>query len=172
MADGIEFKSNIGEVIAKLERLGVNVDPACELGMVKGLRYVEGDIVKHQFTGRPGLNRISGTAAGSWNVRTSGSGRETFAAVLSTPPRAWYVVVHQHAQGFGGWIYPKQKPRLAWRTGRTRKGPWVVLPKGQGVYIPKRLHVPEEFSSTPEVERVRQAIAVEIVKLARKVHAV
>lgn len=106
-----------------------------EAGLVRGMRLIEGRIVKDQLSGRPGLNRRTGTAASSWYVHTRRD--SSFAAVLSNSPRAWYLRVHQQGATFTV----------------SRGG------KSHTVRIPKRLHIPEFFAS----QQAQQLIMREIL---------
>lgn len=128
--------SNITSVEKALKLLGASIIPSLEKGMVLGMEQFQGVMLKQQFTGRPGLRRVTGAAANSWAVHKKGTGLD-FVVTLANAPRAWYILVHQH-HNFDGHIRPVRAKSLRFKAG----GQWVVT---KHVYIPKRLRVPESF---------------------------
>lgn len=101
-------------------------------GIVEGMRLFEGQIIKKQMTGRPGLKRRTGNLARSWFIKEK-KGLRTYAIALGT--RTVYARIHQ----FGGIIRAKREKFLTFKIGKKQ---WV---KKKEVKIPKRLWILEEF---------------------------
>jgi len=135
------FKSNINKIIRQIEKWDERAEIALEQGMFVGMRLFEGKMIKEQFSGRKtarssGVNRVTGTAAASWTVRGHGTGRG-YRVTLSNAPRAWYILLHQHAEGY--------EPQ-------------------NGINRPKRLHIPEDFEkSGPKL--IRKAMINELLRI-------
>lgn len=131
----MQVKIDASKVIAMLREFPDKFFPSAQKGMEKGMHLFVSKIVREQMTGRPGLKRQTGTLARANRVVTRGWGKSFQVEAQFGYPNAPYVVVHQT----GMHIYPKTKKRLAWQD---RKGNWF---SASHVYIPKRLHIPEEF---------------------------
>jgi len=148
----VEYKINVAEVVKALTEKGHSLHTLLRRGLTSGMRQFESRMIRQQFTGRPGLKRPTGTAAGSWHVETRGSGLETVCS-LSNRSYAWYILVHQHVN-FNGWInHPGGTPyvniggKSRWmkKDGSYPKG--TKFTKPHMIYIPKRLHITEDFAA-------------------------
>lgn len=113
---------NKRELMRNLELRTDRALRAASTGIQKGMRRFEGHVIRTQMSGRPGLNRQTGTLAGSWFIN-----RTTETVTFGT--RTKYARVHQ---GF--------------RTAEGQYRPSVLTSRnGNRFIMPKRLHVPEEF---------------------------
>jgi len=138
MAVRFDIKSNASKIAEKLREKNTSLSSVLFTGMVTGMRSFERKMIKEQFTGRPGLRRVSGTAANSWHITKKYAGYNS-SVILSNRPTAWYIVVHQHAKGFNGIIRPKTpNGKLRFKINNN----WVTASQ---VKIPKRLFIPESF---------------------------
>lgn len=160
MAGTIEIKSNADKVAQMVRDFDARLLPAMQLGLRKGMRLFEADIVKNQMTGRPGLNRRSGALAGSWFLSERNEGKN-YSVTLANMPHAWYVVVHQHHM-FNGVIRARNKPYLKFQI------PGVGWRQAKEVRIPKRLHIPERFGEDVTTNRIHDSILKEVVKTVNR----
>lgn len=66
-----EYRSTIQDAVAALNAGSVAVIRSMRKGMVNGMREFESKMLREQFTGRPGLKRVTGNAARSWHVKAA-----------------------------------------------------------------------------------------------------
>ena len=113
-----KYKSNINRIIASLKNKDVRAMQAAKGGMVRGMQFYEGYMIRTQMTGRKsddfGLNVQTGNLRASWAVNSENEGMGGD-LVVTLGTRTKYAAVHQ----FG---YPPRN-------------------------IPKRLRVLEEFKT-------------------------
>ena len=131
------YKSNIKALLASRRRFTRKLIEELQTGIVLGLRSFESKYVQTHMTGKrsDSVSATSGDTKGGWSVSYSGYG-DTFMAKLATTK--WYLQVHQHAGNFAGWIYPRTKKFLRFEIGGR-----IIFAKK--VYIPKRLHILEDY---------------------------
>lgn len=156
----MSVKSNIKKVNRQIDRLPKRVKVALQKGMREGVEAFHSKMIDEQFSGRPGLRRQDGTAANSWRVDDSGTGSK-YRVRLRNRENAWYIVVHQHAAGFNGTIRPK-KGKYLWFKNESG-----TLIRKKSVYIPKRLHIPEDFRASGD-KLIRNRIKSQLKKLKKK----
>ena len=131
----VETKTNLNEVLNGLDLTDKELSKAFLNGADKGMRFFEKDMIRTQFSGRPGLKAQTGTAAGSWRIRKR-TESDKFILTLANAPNAWYIIVHQT----GKTIYPKLSGGML---RFKHEGQWRWAKK---VTIPKRLYIPESFN--------------------------
>ena len=66
----LSFTSNIDQIINTLRRKTDAVIDQIRRGMFEGIRLFEGASLKEFYTGRPGLNVITGTLRRGWLTKT------------------------------------------------------------------------------------------------------
>lgn len=128
------MKHNFDKVAKDLLKKKTTLEKRFIKGAETGMNVFLGRFTKEQLTGRKGdkgLNRISGSLAGSFSVKTNNA-----SVKLATDSK--YAHVHAHAGGFNGVIRPKNRKFLAFNIG----GKTVFAKK---VYIPKRLYFYEAY---------------------------
>jgi hypothetical protein len=170
VAVAVVISSNIQKVVSDLGLLKNKCGDALKRGIRLGLRDYEAWFVTRQLSGRPGLNRKSGHAADDWFVTTIEQGYK-----LATS--AWYLITHQHAEGFNGIIRAKNKPYLVFRyegtpktysarTGKklSRAQHTYNWARVKQVYIPKRLTILENYRTIGQ-ELIRTNMIKELQKL-------
>lgn len=88
-----EYSSNIDQIIANLKKKDRRAMQSAERGMVRGMEFFSGKIIREQMGGRPGLNVQTGTLRKSWVILEKQKGAE-FVVTLGT--RTKYARVHQY----------------------------------------------------------------------------
>lgn len=154
------LKSNAEAVARRIERNDPIVIKAMQNTLLRQMRRFESHTIRTQMTGRPGLRSQTGALRGDWRVRSGGHARD-FWARMSNTPKTWYALVHQHAEGFTGWIRAKTAPYLRFNI------PGVGWRQKREVFIPKRLHIPEAFFSRGNIQEIRTAMFAAALKAAR-----
>jgi hypothetical protein len=125
------LSSNIKELQKFFKDFPKKVEESFDKAALKGMIVFQGKFTRQQLSGRKGalgVNRITGALANSFGVLQNKEAH--FTQLTSNCP---YAHVHEHALGFNGWIYPKSKRFLAFKT---KEGAFVFAKQ---VYIPKRL---------------------------------
>lgn len=138
----MSYKSNIKEIVNKLDAKDKRATIAAQKGLVIGLEFFKSKIIKEQMTGRKfnlGLNVKTGNARRSWFIRTRYEANGFIATLLHSTlsDSTAYLAVHQ----FGATIRPKKKEWLHFKIGDN----WI---KTKSVRIPKRLYVIEDFKES------------------------
>lgn len=149
---------NMPQINKKNKERVTQIHTAITEGLRIGIREYEGYVISKMLSGRrgkTGLNRISGMAANSLDVKIS-RGDGYFIGNLTVNRRAWYLKVHQH-YNFTGYIYPKTKKFLSFKIGDK-------FIKTKRVYIPKRLYMIERFK-TVGTRYIRNRIIEQIGKM-------
>lgn len=121
-------KTNAAELAKFFKKFPEKIEKAFDKGAYLGMSVFLGKFTREQLSGRRGnlgLKRITGSLANSYKVT-----REDKVIRLSSISP--YAHVHEHALGFNGYIYPRVKKFLMFKT---KEGTFVMTKK---VYIPKR----------------------------------
>ena len=105
----IDFKNNFQEIAKEWKKFPKQFEDALNTGLKEGLRRYSGYLEKEQLSGRKsenyGLNRQSGTAAMSLDVKTF-IDRQDLVGTITVAKNAWYLKVHQHYE-FNGYAVAK-----------------------------------------------------------------
>jgi len=123
----IEFSSNLSAIIDAWKGKPAELNRAMHDGLRDGLRAFEGQrLIREQLSGRKsnyyGLNRQTGAAANSLNVRMFREGLDTV-GVITTSPQGRYLKAHQH-YNFEGYIRPRNATLLAIPVHPAARGRW------------------------------------------------
>lgn len=110
---------------------------------------------RERLSGRPGLNRVTGTLARSFTFSVSGGNLETLKATIFTTSK--YSRIHE----FGGVIRAKNAKYLTFKIGKGKGASWVSKKQ---VKIPKRL----EFYRTWRSPKNAAAIKGHMVRALRE----
>ena len=116
----LNFTSNIEQIINVLKKKTDAVIDQIRYGMFEGVRLFEGSALKEFYTGRPGLNVITGTLRRGWLIKTITSYDEF---IIQFANKVKYGPVHE----FG---YPKKNiPKRTDVTGKFRREGYDYLNK-------------------------------------------
>jgi len=103
------YKDNINQVLNKIKITQKQLFKRAQLGMIKGMREFETDIITKQMSGRQGNSGLdvgTGALRRSWHITSFGE-RSSFTVRLGTSSK--YARIHQ----YGGIIKPKKSKYLA-----------------------------------------------------------
>lgn len=131
------IKSNITSITKLFKKMPKVVEEAFNKGAENGLQIFLGRFTREYLqkrTGNKGLNRQTGTLAGSFSIDKN-TKRNSFTVATDCK----YAYVHAHANGFNGVIKPKNGKYLVFKTS---KG----YVRAKQVYIPKRLFFYESYA--------------------------
>jgi phage gpG-like protein len=131
------IKSNITSITKLFKKMPKAVEAAFNKGANEGLQVYLGRFTREYLqkrTGNKGLNRQTGTLAGSFSI-TQNKQRSSF--LVATDCK--YAHVHAHANGFNGVIKPKNGKYLVFKTNSG-------YVRAKQVYIPKRLFFYESYN--------------------------
>jgi len=105
----VDFKNNFQEIAEKWKKFPKQFEDALNIGFKEGLKRYSGYLDKEQLSGRKsenyGLNRQSGTAAMSLDVKTFIDSQD-LVGTITVAKNAWYLKLHQHFE-FNGYATAK-----------------------------------------------------------------
>lgn len=125
------------QVLELFKKMPQHVQMSFHVGAQQALQVFIGQIVRKYYSGKPGVNRISGMLANSWYTSFKNENTENESVMLSTSVR--YAHVHEHANGFTGWIQAKNAKALHFMVD----GQHIFRKR---VFIPKRTDVAGDWN--------------------------